>query len=85
MSVKKSNQAAKEIYRQLEMYQLIFDSIYNSATSPIRMAMSRISKSPAVGFWELILRRKLENIAQRPKSTTVTKLMDKTWFFSAYQ
>jgi PAS domain-containing protein len=31
MSGKKSNQAAKEIYRQLEMYQLIFDSIYNGA------------------------------------------------------
>ena len=31
MSGKKSNQAVKEIYRQLEMYQLIFDSIYNGA------------------------------------------------------
>ena len=31
MSGKKSNQAAKKIYRQLEMYQLIFDSIYNGA------------------------------------------------------
>ena len=31
MSGKKSNQAPDEIYRQLEMYQLIFDSIYNGA------------------------------------------------------
>lgn len=31
MSGKKSNQPAKEIYRQLEMYQLIFDSIYSGA------------------------------------------------------
>ncbi len=31
MSGEKFNQVKKEIYRQLEMYQLIFDSIYNGA------------------------------------------------------
>lgn len=31
MSGEKFTQVKKEIYRQLEMYQLVFDSIYNGA------------------------------------------------------